>query len=183
MLNIQKKKNDEFTKKASGDDENKQKISEMYKDAWKISSNMKDKNTKPGNIFKNLKNTDENNIYKDNLEENYFESKAISSRVLKQLKLMKKASQENLFLHLEPVTLKLYESVMKKVIREFIQLNDMKDIVERSMDVIDALNIKHNFRNSRRFKTFVSSLNHYLRFFKNTKEKQHAIINYKNHLF
>ena len=51
----------------------------------------------------------------------------IPPHVMQQLKMMKKAAQENVLLHLENSTLNLYEYALKKMMRKYFPITDMLD--------------------------------------------------------
>ena len=63
----------------------------------------------------------------------------IPMEVLQQLKLMKRAAQENALLHLENSTLNLYEYALKKMLRYYFQITDMLDLVRKHREIVDLL--------------------------------------------
>ena len=122
-------------------------------------------------------------VYIANLEENQRNNVVselkIHKNVLKQLHLMKQASNENAHLHLEPITLKLYDYSIKKFIRNnYQQISDMIELKTNHKQIIDI--IKNETITKSNLKTLVSTINHYLRFFKNDTTKNDAIKNYKD---
>ena len=127
---------------------------------------------------KNLKD-----VYITNLEENQ-RSNAISElkihkNVLKQLNSMKHASNENAYLHLEPVTLKLYDYSIKKFIRNhYSQISDIIEFKNNHKEIISI--IKKETITKSNLKTLISTINHYLRFFKNDTMKDNAIKDYRD---
>ena len=127
---------------------------------------------------KNLKD-----VYITNLEENQ-RSNVISEfkihkNVLKQLNSMKQASNENAYLHLEPVTLKLYDYSIKKFIRNhYSKISDMIEFKNNHKEIISI--IKKETITKSNLKTLISTINHYLRFFKNDTMKDNAIKDYRD---
>ena len=118
---------------------------------------------------KNLKD-----VYVTNLEEhqrsNVVSELKIHKNVLHQLHSMKQASNENAYLHLEPVTLKLYDYSIKKFIRNhYPKISDMIELKNNYKQIISI--IKNETITKSNLKTLISTINHYLRFFKNDTKK------------
>ena len=121
-------------------------------------------------------------VYITNLEENQRNNVVselnINKIVVKQLHSMKQASNENAFLHLEPVTLKLYDYSIKKFIRNhYKQISDMNELKNNYEQIISIIKKKTITKSN--LKTLISTINHYLRFFKNDTTKTAAVKHYK----
>ena len=103
----------------------------------------------------------------------------IPPHVMQQLKMMKKAAQENVLLHLENSTLKLYEYALKKMMRKYFPLTDMRDLIVEHRGIVDTLRANKLDYKVSRFKILFSGINHYLRFFEKSDDKIEAIKNYR----
>ena len=103
----------------------------------------------------------------------------IPPHVMQQLKMMKKAAQENVLLHLENSTLNLYEYALKKMMRKYFPLTDMRDLITEHRGIVDTLRANKLDYKVSRFKILFSGINHYLRFFEKSDDKIEAIKNYR----
>ena len=103
----------------------------------------------------------------------------IPPHVMEQLKMMKKAAQENVLLHLENSTLNLYEYALKKMMRKYFPLTDMHDLITEHRGIVDTLRANKLDYKVSRFKILFSGINHYLRFFEKSDDKIEAIKNYR----
>ena len=103
----------------------------------------------------------------------------IPPHVMQQLKMMKKAAQENVLLHLENSTLNLYEYALKKMMRKYFPLTDMHDLITEHRGIVDTLRANKLDYKVSRFKILFSGINHYLRFFEKSDDKIEAIKNYR----
>jgi len=103
----------------------------------------------------------------------------IPPHVMQQLKMMKKAAQENVLLHLENSTLNLYEYALKKMMRKYFPLTDMRDLITEHRGIVDTLRANTLDYKVSRFKILLSGINHYLRFFEKSDDKIEAIKNYR----
>ena len=103
----------------------------------------------------------------------------IPPHVMEQLKMMKKAAQENVLLHLENSTLNLYEYAFKKMMRKYFPLTDMRDLITEHRGIVDTLRANKLDYKVSRFKILFSGINHYLRFFEKSDDKIEAIKNYR----
>ena len=103
----------------------------------------------------------------------------IPPHVMQQLKMMKKAAQENVLLHLENSTLNLYEYALKKMMRKYFPLTDMLDLITEHRGIVDTLRANKLDYKVSRFKILFSGINHYLRFFEKSDDKIEAIKNYR----
>ena len=82
-------------------------------------------------------------------------------------------------MHLENSTLNLYEYALKKMMRKYFPLNDMRDLILQHRGIVDTLRVsKQDYRLSR-FKILFSGINHYMRFFEKSDDKTEAIKNYR----
>jgi len=103
----------------------------------------------------------------------------IPPHVMQQLKMMKKAAQENVLLHLENSTLNLYEYALKKMMRKYFPLTDMRDLITEHRGIVDTLRANKLDYKVSHFKILFSGINHYLRFFEKSDDKIEAIKNYR----
>ena len=148
----------------------------------KTTQNKKQKRKSATGNSQNMVNVEDNDQqYIVNIETNALldpENK-IPTEVLQQLKLMKRAAQENALLHLENSTLQLYEYAIKKMLRKYFPITDMLDLIDQHKEIVDMLQKNKLDYKISRFKILFSALNHYMRFFENSDEKKEAIKNYK----
>ena len=152
-------------------------MNKQIKQAATTYKNLLNKCKKQQQPQKNLKD-----VYITNLEENQRNNVVselkINKTVVKQLHSMKQASNENAFLHLEPVTLKLYDYSIKKFIRNhYKQISDMSELKNNYKQIISIIKKKTITKSN--LKTLISTINHYLRFFKNDTTKTAAVKHYK----
>ena len=127
------------------------------------------------NIRKNEKDE-----YDTRLKDNYSGmDKNITNQLINMRAVAKEyTARENHILHLEAITLKLYEKSIKRLFRTHLYDATSLDVIISEHQRIADIIIKDNMKQSS-VRTLLSALNHYMRFFPNTKEKQEAREHYK----
>ena len=89
------------------------------------------------------------------------------------------ATRKNHVLHLEPITLKLYEKSIKRLIRKHLaNVTDMSFVITEHALITHTVLGPPSTKPST-IRTLWSALNHYMRFFPNDSEKQQAKEHYR----
>ena len=157
----------------------------------KIDNNNRTK--QPGNIFLKLyfiqPITELPHLYTDALINEKYEKSGtrLNKKVFTQLQNMRIATQQasctkNHVIHLEAVTLNAYEYSIKRFIREHIpEIKDLNEIITHHNAITNVIrSLRRPSMTINNAKTLLSALNHYMRFFPNTKRKLDAKKKYRD---
>ena len=156
-----------------------------------IGTDEHEKDKKPGSIFRNLyliqpcyKNVTE--LFVDALNDTVYTEDGISKKIQIQLENMRiamtvTARRKNHPLHLEDVTIKLYEHSMRCFVCNFLQNADDLKVFITNVDRVTE-KMKETCMSKYGAKTLLSTLNHYMRFFPNDRLKSDAKTKYKETL-
>ena len=125
-------------------------------------------------------------LFADALNDTVYPEDGISKKIQIQLENMRIATtvtarRKNHPLHLEDVTIKLYEHSMRRFVRNFLQNADDLKVFITDVDSV-TVKMKETRMSKYGAKTLLSALNHYMRFFPNDRTKSDAKAKYKETL-
>ena len=158
-----------------------------------IKNDNNNRTKQPGNIFLKLyfiqPITELPHLYTDALINEKYEKSGtrLNKKVFTQLQNMRIATQQasctkNHVIHLEAVPLNAYEYSIKRFIREHIpEIKDLNEIITHHNAITNVIrSLRRPPMTINNAKTLLSALNHYMRFFPNTKRKLDAKKNYRD---